>query len=112
MTKRAAKKCDACAGEGGPLRGSALREWKTKLGRGWRIVRQHQLEREFAFDDFARALKFTNRVGALAEKLGHHPDIYLAWGKVTVTTWTHSAGGLTGNDFVLAAKVDALPGAR
>ena len=52
------------------------------LNPGWRIVNEHHLEREFTFPDFREALAFTNDVGELAESQGHHPDIYLAWGKV------------------------------
>jgi 4a-hydroxytetrahydrobiopterin dehydratase len=74
----------------------------------WKVVDKHHLERAFAFADFASALAFVNRVGAIAEEENHHPDILLGWGKATVTTWTHSAGGLSENDFVLAAKIDAL----
>ena len=67
--------------------------------------------REFTFTDFAAALAFTNRVGSLAEEEGHHPDIYLAWGKVRIEIWTHKIDGLTRSDFVLAAKTDRLDGA-
>lgn len=76
----------------------------------WRVVDEHHLEKSFAFADFATALAFVNRVGAVAEEENHHPDITVGWGKATVTTWTHSAGGLSENDFVLAAKIDALTG--
>ena len=72
------------------------------------MVGAHHLEREFTFPDFNNALAFTNRVGALAESEGHHPDIYLAWGKVGIKIWTHKIDGLTESDFVLAAKIDRL----
>jgi 4a-hydroxytetrahydrobiopterin dehydratase len=58
--------------------------------------------------DFAEALEFTNKVGAVAEKEGHHPDILTAWGKVTVSWWTHKIRGLHKNDFIMAAKTDKL----
>ncbi|HEY2824317.1 MAG TPA: 4a-hydroxytetrahydrobiopterin dehydratase, partial [Gemmatimonadales bacterium] len=80
----------------------------AELGGGWRAVDQHHLEKEYAFKNFLEALAFTNKVGALAEAQGHHPDIYLAWGKVRITTWTHSINGLSEADFVLAAKADTL----
>lgn len=73
------------------------------------MVAEHHLEKEFSFANFREALDFTNRIGALAEAQGHHPDIYLAWGKVKATIWTHKVDGLTESDFVFAAKVDALP---
>ncbi len=74
----------------------------------WKVVGAHHLEKSFSFKDFASALAFVNHVGVIAEEENHHPDISLGWGKATVTTWTHSAGGLSENDFVLAAKIDAL----
>ena len=73
---------------------------------GWHIVDDHHLEKEFTFPNFADALAFVNRVGAVAEELDHHPDIFLAWGKVRIQTWTHTANGLTRKDFVLANKIE------
>ncbi len=80
----------------------------NELPAGWRIVEDHHLEKEFRFPDFAQALAFTNKIGAAAEEEGHHPDIYLAWGKVRVTTWTHTINGLTRRDFALAEKIERL----
>jgi 4a-hydroxytetrahydrobiopterin dehydratase len=65
-----------------------------------------RLERVFEFPDFARALAFTNRVGAIAEEQGHHPALLTEWGRVTVGWWTHKIGGLHRNDFVMAARTD------
>jgi len=67
-----------------------------------------RLERAFTFSDFAAALAFTNRVGAAAEAEGHHPALLTEWGRVTVTWWTHAIRGLHRNDFVMAAKTEAL----
>ena len=64
------------------------------------------VEKSYAFDDFRGALDFTNKVGELAEREGHHPDIYLAWGRATVILWTHKIDGLTESDFIFAAKTD------
>ncbi|HEY0141782.1 MAG TPA: 4a-hydroxytetrahydrobiopterin dehydratase [Thermoanaerobaculia bacterium] len=75
---------------------------------GWNVVDGHHLEKSWDFDDFAQGLAFTNKVGALAEAEGHHPDIHLAWGKVRITLWTHTVNGLTRRDYDLAAKIDAL----
>ena len=74
------------------------------------MVAEHHLQKEYKFKDFREALAFTNKVGALAEVQGHHPDIYLTWGKVKLTIWTHKIDGLTESDFVLAAKADKLLG--
>jgi 4a-hydroxytetrahydrobiopterin dehydratase len=75
---------------------------------GWRIVEGRKLEKEIRFPDFAGALAFTNRVGAAAEELNHHPDVLVSWGRAVVTTWSHDTGGLTSRDFRLAARVDAI----
>jgi 4a-hydroxytetrahydrobiopterin dehydratase len=109
MAGLSAERCVPCRGGVPPLKGAELGELSRELEPGWRVVDEHHLEREFAFPDFAAALDLTNRIGALAEEEGHHPDIYLAWGKVRVTIWTHKIDGLTRSDFVLAAKIDAIP---
>jgi 4a-hydroxytetrahydrobiopterin dehydratase len=79
------------------------------LDSAWQVAGEHHLQREFNFKDFRDALTFTNRVGELAEEQGHHPDIFLTWGKAKVTIWTHKIDGLTESDFILAAKIDSLP---
>jgi 4a-hydroxytetrahydrobiopterin dehydratase len=107
-TELAEKECLPCKGEVPPLKGKALKDLEQKLGNGWKAVNEHHLEKEFKFKDFKAALAFTNRVGDLAEGQGHHPDIYLAWGKVRITIWTHKIDGLTETDFVFAAKIDRL----
>jgi 4a-hydroxytetrahydrobiopterin dehydratase len=83
--------------------------WVQRLGGDWQAVEDHHLHKEYRFKDFRQALAFTNQVGELAEQIGHHPDLFLAWGKVGVTIWTHKIGGLSESDFIFAAKVDALP---
>ncbi len=75
---------------------------------GWEVVADHHLTKTYKFKDFAEALRFVDRVGAMSEEQWHHPDIHLAWGKVTVEIWTHKINGLTESDFVFAAKCDAL----
>jgi 4a-hydroxytetrahydrobiopterin dehydratase len=91
-----------------PLKGASLKDYLAGLGRGWKVSKSRQLEKQFKFKDFKGALAFTNRIGELAEQEGHHPDIALAWGKVGVSLWTHAIGGLSENDFVLAAKIECL----
>jgi 4a-hydroxytetrahydrobiopterin dehydratase len=106
MTALAEKKCIPCDGGAPPLKGQELANMVKQLDGGWKVVNEHHLEKEYKFKNFREALAFTNRVGELAEEQGHHPDIYLAWGKVKVTVWTHKIEGLTESDFVLAAKAD------
>lgn len=102
----AAKACVPCRGGVPPLKGAELQVLAQKLGGDWRVVNEHHLEKQYAFKNFKEALAFTNAVGEIAEREGHHPDIYLAWGKVGLTIWTHKIDGLTESDFVLAAKAD------
>lgn len=104
----ASEKCVPCRGGVPPLKGDELRSLASELNGGWRVVDEHHLEKEFGFRDFAQALSFTNAVGAIAEREGHHPDLYLAWGKVRITIWTHKIDGLTRSDFILAAKIDEI----
>jgi 4a-hydroxytetrahydrobiopterin dehydratase len=104
----AARRCVPCRGGTQPLRGAALAELLAQLGGGWRAVDEHHLEKQFRFRDFAGALAFANRIGALADEQSHHPDLHVAWGRLVVKIWTHVIDGLSENDFVFAAKVDRL----
>jgi 4a-hydroxytetrahydrobiopterin dehydratase len=104
----AKKKCLPCQGGTPPLKGAAIEELHRQLNPQWAVMDAHHLERAFKFKNFRQALDFTNRVGELAESEGHHPDIFLAWGKVVLKLWTHKIDGLTESDFVFAAKVDEL----
>ncbi len=108
MTMLAEQKCKPCAAGTPPLKGKALDELTRQLGGGWNVAEGKRLEKEYKFKDFREALDFTNQIGEVAEAEGHHPDIFLTWGKVKLVIWTHSAGGLTESDFVLAAKADTL----
>ena len=101
------KTCEPCTKKTERLRGEALGEMQRQLGEDWKVIGEHHLEKEYGFKNFKEALDFTNRVGAIAEEEGHHPDIFLAWGKVKLTVWTHAIDGLSENDFILAAKADA-----
>ncbi len=99
--------CIPCRGGVPPLQGAELEKLRAQLPK-WDVVNGHHLARAFAFSDFRTALDFVNRVGDVAEVEGHHPDIYLAWGKVEIRIWTHKIDGLTESDFILAAKTDLL----
>lgn len=106
MSELAQKTCIPCRGGVPPLKGEELDALQEKLGNGWQIINEHHLEKEYIFADFRQALDFTVKVGEVAENQDHHPDIYLAWGKVKLTIWTHKIDGLTESDFILAAKAD------
>lgn len=104
----AKKKCIPCQKGTPPLKGGELARMHQQLSGSWKVVDEHHLEKEYAFKDFKDALAFVNKVGALAEAEGHHPDLYLSWGKVKILLWTHKINGLTESDFILAAKCDSL----
>ncbi|MBX4210435.1 4a-hydroxytetrahydrobiopterin dehydratase [Candidatus Parcubacteria bacterium] len=80
-----------------------------EVNHGWAIIDDKKLERHFAFKDFKETLDFVNKVGDIAESEGHHPDMNLySWNKLTITLFTHNIGGLSENDFILAAKINSL----
>jgi len=108
MSKLADEKCIPCSLGTPPLKGEELKSYHSQLNDDWNVMDEHHLERSFRFKDFKEALAFTNQVGELAEQEGHHPDLFLAWGKVKITLFTHKIDGLSEADFVFAAKVDQL----
>lgn len=103
----AEKRCVPCRGGVPPVTGEELNALKAQVP-GWTVVEEHHLIKSYPFPDFKTALDFVNRIGAVAEEEGHHPDLYLAWGKVDVKIWTHKINGLTESDFILAAKIDRI----
>lgn len=108
MSDLAKKSCVPCRGGVPPVKGEELVSLQARLGGEWQVIQEHHLERTYAFDDFRQALDFTIKVGEMAEEQDHHPDIYLTWGEVKITIWTHKIDGLTESDFVFAAKADVL----
>jgi 4a-hydroxytetrahydrobiopterin dehydratase len=83
------------------------KEMLAQLAAGWQLTHDGvRLERGYSFKNFAESLAFANKVGEVAEKEGHHPDLHVRWGQCTVEIWTHKINGLTESDFVLAAKSD------
>jgi 4a-hydroxytetrahydrobiopterin dehydratase len=110
MSTLTGEQCVACR-RGSPMVTEAeIQELKPQIPE-WTLVEREgvrRLERVFRFPNFAAALAFTNRVGTLAEEEGHHPAILTEWGRSTVGLWTHKIKGLHRNDFIMAAKIDAL----
>jgi 4a-hydroxytetrahydrobiopterin dehydratase len=103
-------KCVACRRDEPTVTDAEIAEFHPQVS-DWEVVEldgTKRLSRIFSFDDFARALEFTNKVGELAENEGHHPALLTEWGRTTVTWWTHKIRGLHRNDFVMAAKTDVL----
>ena len=110
MTGLTSERCVACRPDSPRVTEAEVAELRPQTP-DWQLVTRDgilRLERIFRFPDFARALAFTDRVGALAEAEGHHPALLTEWGRVTVSWWTHAIRGLHRNDFVMAAKTDAL----
>ena len=110
MKTLSGERCVSCRRDSPRVTEEEIAELKGEVP-DWQLVeRDHiaRLERAFHFPSFADALAFTKRVGALAEKEGHHPALLTEWGQVTVTWWTHKIRGLHRNDFIMAAKTDAL----
>ena len=105
MSRLSAKRCVPCR-EGMPSLSSEESEALARELDGWTISPGPRLGKTWKFADFATALAFVNRIGAIADAEDHHPDVTLSWGKVGVELWTHAAGGLTENDFIVAAKID------
>ena len=107
MAELARKTCVPCTGDTPPLESQKVAEFREEVPE-WEVVENHHLKRTFRFKNFREALAFVNRVGEVAEKEGHHPDVGLGWGRVEVEIMTHAIGGLTENDFILAAKISRL----
>ena len=107
MSGLAERDCVPCKGGVPPMRADEISVLLEEIP-GWEAVNGHHLIKTFTFKNFADALAFVDRVGAMAEEQWHHPDLHLAWGKVTVEIWTHKIDGLTESDFVFAAKCDQL----
>ena len=101
----ARKTCSPCEGGVPPLTEEEAQAYLAQID-GWEIVDVHHLRKEFHFPDFIQPLAAANRIGALAEEQGHHPDLHLTWGRLGVEIWTHKIDGLTESDFILAAKID------
>ena len=107
MSELADRACEPSRGGVPPLTPEQITPLHSALD-GWDVVDGHHLAKTYRFENFVEALAFTNRVGALAEDVGHHPDIHLAWGRVAVAIWTYKIDGLAVADFVFAARCDRV----
>jgi 4a-hydroxytetrahydrobiopterin dehydratase len=104
----AERRCVPCEGGTPPLTAEEIGPLQAQL-EGWEVEDGKRLTKTFAFPDFVKAVDFVNAITPVAEAEGHHPDLTVTWGKVGVQLWTHAVGGLSENDFILAAKIDQLP---
>ena len=102
------RKCEEAGSQARRLTPMGIKSLKKYLPAGWKVVKGKMLEKNYKFSDFSSALAFTVQVGNLADNVGHHPDILLTYGAVRIQIFTHSAKGLTENDFILAAKIERM----
>ena len=110
MAELLEQKCVPCTGSLSPATAEEIEHYKSQIP-DWNLITEDSelhLQRVYQFADFKSALAFTNAVGEIAEAEGHHPALLTEWGKVTVTWWTHALKALHHNDFIMAAKTDAI----
>ena len=100
--------CESCDKDTKPLSKQKIHPLLKKLGQNWTLNDQRHLYKKFLFQNFNDALIFVNKVGEIAETINHHPILSFSWGYVDIIIYTHSINGLHINDFILAAKIDAL----
>jgi len=101
-----ARKCISCEGGVSPLADDEITDLLTQTP-GWKCA-DSRIERTFRFANFVEAMQFANRIAEIAEAENHHPDLHISWGKVRVELSSHSIGGLSANDFIVAAKINAI----
>ena len=102
------KKCVSCEGGTPPFTEEEIAKYVLQLKDGWDVLGRKKLQKEFKFKDFKEAMVFVNAVAGIAETENHHPDVLISWNQVIIELWTHKIGGLSENDFILAAKIDTL----
>lgn len=108
MSELARRRCEPCEGGTPPIAPERVAELQAEIDAGWQVEDGKRLRRTFRFPDFTEAFGFATRVALVAESEGHHPDFEIGWGRVVLVLTTHAAGGLTDNDFIMAAKIDRL----
>ena len=100
--------CEPCSGNTPKLNFEEISKYLSQIN-DWTVNdSQEMIFKKFKFNNFTKALNFTNKVGDLAEKEGHHPDISIGWGYCLVMVHTHAIKGLSVNDFILASKIDLI----
>lgn len=90
------------------MKGEDIQKNKSQLKNDWKVIDDTKIRHEFKFKDFKQAMAFVNKAADVAEEEGHHPDIHIHYNRVIIELWTHSIGGLSENDFIMAAKIERL----
>ncbi|MBX9772309.1 MAG: 4a-hydroxytetrahydrobiopterin dehydratase [Candidatus Obscuribacterales bacterium] len=101
------KSCVPCRGGVPPLTRKEFEPLMAEL-KDWQVIDDRRLKKSYKLQNFAQALDLANKIGAIAEEQGHHPDLLVRWGELAIDLWTHKIDGLTESDFILAAKIDQL----
>lgn len=101
------KKCIPCRGGVPTLTESEIDPLIKELPE-WQVIEGKKLYRSIKFKDFVQPMELANKIAAIAEEEGHHPDLIVRWGELVIEIWTHKVNGLTESDFILAAKIDNL----
>ena len=110
----AMQNCVPCRGGTPPMTDLKIQEFLQYID-GWNQIEEDgnkKIMKEFIFNDFGEAMYFVNIVAEMAENEDHHPDIFIQWNRVTFILWTHAIEGLHENDFIIAAKIDAIKAQR
>ncbi len=102
------KKCVPCEGGTEPFDQPLIDIYLKELGNDWKAIERFKIFKEFKFKQYSQTMNFVNQVANLAEQENHHPVMYVYYGKVIVELWTHAVGGLSENDFIMAAKIEKL----
>ena len=102
------QKCVPCEGGVPSLKRAEIEKYLAQLKGGWEVLEDKKIVKEFKFKDFKGAMSFVNKVADIANKDDHHPDITIHYSKVEILLWTHAIGGLSENDFIIAAKIDNI----
>src|SRR3989338_4102342 len=104
------KNCIPCEGGTPPIKGGDIPTYLEQLKLDWHVIAGTKIQREFAFKNFKEAMAFVNKIAEIAESEGHHPDITIHYNKVLIELSTHAIGGLSENDFIVAAKIEGIQG--
>lgn len=102
------KKCVPCEGGTKPLERAEIDVYMSYLKTQWDVIDDKKITQKFKFKDFKESMEFVNKLAAIAEEEGHHPDITINYNKVTLELMTHAIGGLSVNDFIMARKIESI----
>ena len=106
----AKKKCEPCEGGTKPFDIEESKKYLSLLKTDWELIQEEEfkIRKKYKFEDFVKAMEFVNKVAEIANEENHHPDIFISYSRVTITLSTHSIGGLSPNDFIVASKTELI----